>query len=142
VYLLTPNGRWNPNDDAYAFNEASMLDWEGNLMDKKDRVEVLLSQVPEDQEMSAAAVISDVEARAIDKNLKEGPSLVSDNGYDWVPNEVSPIYDPDHLCYALQAKAEESHFKASIGSTSMMIWNSKNKTMARVRVGALRSKAC
>ena len=30
VYVLTPL-RWNPHSDAYAFNEESMLDWEGNM---------------------------------------------------------------------------------------------------------------
>ena len=34
VYLLTPT-RFNPHDDAYAANEESMLDWEGNMIEKK-----------------------------------------------------------------------------------------------------------
>ena len=35
IYLLTPT-RWNPHSNAYARNEELMLDWEGNLTDKKD----------------------------------------------------------------------------------------------------------
>ena len=35
IYLLTPS-RWNPHDDSYATNEENMLDWEGNMVTKKD----------------------------------------------------------------------------------------------------------
>jgi hypothetical protein len=37
IYLLTPS-RWNPHDDSYATNEENMLNWEGNMKMKKDRV--------------------------------------------------------------------------------------------------------
>jgi hypothetical protein len=47
VYLLTPS-RWNPHDDAYATNEENMLDWEGNMVTKKDRVQVLLADIAEE----------------------------------------------------------------------------------------------
>eukprot|EP00957_Ditylum_brightwellii_P110164 8402859-Ditylum_brightwellii.AAC.1 len=30
IYLLTPS-KFNPQDDGYAVNEDSMLDWEGNM---------------------------------------------------------------------------------------------------------------
>jgi hypothetical protein len=36
IYLLTPS-RWNSHSDAYAMNEDNILDWEGNLKEKKDR---------------------------------------------------------------------------------------------------------
>ena len=35
VYFLTPP-RWNHHSDAYAQNEESMLDWEGNIKPSKD----------------------------------------------------------------------------------------------------------
>ena len=34
VYMLTPE-HWDPNTTVYASNEASMLDWEGNLVEPK-----------------------------------------------------------------------------------------------------------
>ena len=40
VYLLTPS-RMNPHCDAYATNEENMLDWEGNKIQWKDRVQIL-----------------------------------------------------------------------------------------------------
>ena len=39
VYLLTPDGHWNPHQDAHARNEESMVDWEGNVIEKKNRVQ-------------------------------------------------------------------------------------------------------
>jgi hypothetical protein len=36
VFLLTPNGIWNPHSDAYVKNEENMLDWEGNMVEKQD----------------------------------------------------------------------------------------------------------
>ena len=37
VYLLTPS-RWNPHCDTYAQNEENMLDWEGDMVERKDRM--------------------------------------------------------------------------------------------------------
>ena len=44
VYLLTPT-RFNPHDDAFAANEDSMRDWEGNMVERSHRTQVLLSEV-------------------------------------------------------------------------------------------------
>lgn len=35
VYIITPH-QFNPHDTAYALNEDSMLDWEGNMVAKND----------------------------------------------------------------------------------------------------------
>ena len=47
VYMLTPN-RWNPHDEAFAHNEASMIDWEGDMVEPRDRQQILLLEVPVD----------------------------------------------------------------------------------------------
>ena len=67
VYLLTPS-MMNPHCDAYATNEENMLDWEGNMVQRKNRVQILLSDIPED----AAACDS------IGRNFKGGSQ---DNRY-------------------------------------------------------------
>jgi hypothetical protein len=36
IHMLTP-GRWDPHNDAYAYNEEHMLDWEGKMISRKDR---------------------------------------------------------------------------------------------------------
>jgi hypothetical protein len=65
VYLLTPS-TMNPHCDAYASNEENMLDWEGNMVQKRDRVQILLSDIPEDAAVTASVEISSAEARTID----------------------------------------------------------------------------
>jgi hypothetical protein len=36
---MTPDGSsWNPHSDVYARNEENMLDWNGHMVEPKDRV--------------------------------------------------------------------------------------------------------
>ena len=42
IFLMTPEDTWNPHTDAYAQNEANMLDYEGNMINNKDRVKIIL----------------------------------------------------------------------------------------------------
>ena len=44
VYLLTPS-QWNPHCDSYTTNKENMLDWEGNMVERKDRVQIVLSEI-------------------------------------------------------------------------------------------------
>ena len=69
VYLITPE-RWNPHDEAYAVNEENMLDWEGHMIDRKRRPQVLLSDIPEDDVMAASVTISAAESHEIDRLLE------------------------------------------------------------------------
>jgi hypothetical protein len=50
---LTTN-LFNPYDDSYAINEDNMLDWEGNMVEKKHRTKILLSKVEENEAMTAS----------------------------------------------------------------------------------------
>ena len=43
VFLLTPDGQWNPHSDVCPRNEETTMDLEGNMVEKKDRVQILLS---------------------------------------------------------------------------------------------------
>ena len=45
IYPLTTD-RWDPHLDVYAENEENMLDWEGNMIQRADRVKVLLGDIP------------------------------------------------------------------------------------------------
>jgi len=38
VLILTPEGSWNSHSDVYARNEENMMDWEGQMVEPKDRV--------------------------------------------------------------------------------------------------------
>ena len=71
VYLRTANGSWNPHSDSYSKNEEMMTDWEGQMVEPQHRKEILLSEIPEDQAMTVLAIISKVEASAIDLLIPE-----------------------------------------------------------------------
>jgi hypothetical protein len=95
VYLLTPNGDWNPHSDAYSRNEENMLDWEGNIVEKQDRKQIMLAEVEPDTAMASAATISKVESQAVDRMI---PASTMTFVPPRVGMEVSPLYDPDRLC--------------------------------------------
>jgi hypothetical protein len=128
VYLLTP-ANFNPHDDAYAANEESMMDWEGNMIEKQHRTQIILSEIEEDDNMKVSSVVSSIESRTIDFVLDN--SDVSEEKvlpkYNPIPRaadkilsvlaSVLPIYDDATLYERLSARSEVGKFKASIGST-------------------------
>ena len=65
VYLLKTR-RWNPHDKAYSLNEERMLYWEGNLIDKKDHHNFLLSETEEDATIAVTSKICSMEMRAVE----------------------------------------------------------------------------
>ena len=71
VLLLTPDGHsWNPYSTAYANNEASMLDWEGNLTEPTSRHRYLVESLPDyDDAWVSSITISPAEHAAIDASL-------------------------------------------------------------------------
>ena len=142
VFLLTPDGQWDPHSDAYARNEESMLDWEGNMVEKKDRMQILLSEVEIDAMTISSAQISKLETKFIDERMEELEGRrnkeldpVSDDdqmirpGWSHVPREadevssvlcsVSSILDPDTLCSLLCERGNIGRFQSSIGSTNV-----------------------
>ena len=71
VYILSP-ATWNPHSDAYSTNEESMLDWEGNMLPKKDcQHQIVLDDVEDDINMVASLSITPLEQEAIDIHLIE-----------------------------------------------------------------------
>ena len=132
VYLLTPS-TMNPHCDAYAMNEENMLDWEGNMAQRRDRVLILLSDIPEDAAVTALVEISSAEARTIDTVIKGNVASHDDNAAHpcWQPApraadevssilaSVSPILDNQVLYGRLATRADLGKFNASIGSTNV-----------------------
>jgi hypothetical protein len=129
IYLLTTS-RWNPHDDSYATNEDNMLDWEGNMIVKKDRRQVLLSDVPEDTALAASVQISSVENCVIDSVLQRSHSASEEKVQPcWQPipreldqvssvlAEVSPTLNDETLYQLMQERADLGRFQMSIGST-------------------------
>ena len=110
VLLLTPS-RWNPHDNAYALNEEGMIDWQGELVEKKDRRQILLSEVAQDDAMAASTGVSSVEASVIDAHLERRESATSEwvvQSYPEIPKACDQVasvladVDPclnDHMLY-------------------------------------------
>jgi hypothetical protein len=128
VYLLTPS-KWNPHSDAYATNEENMLDWEGNMVEKRDRSQILLSEVHEDTAFVASVQISSIESNVIDNLLQRSDDENEKVQPCWQPipkpaDEVSsvlagisPLLNDEALYERLQARSELGKFQVSIGST-------------------------
>ena len=132
VYLLNPDGVWNPHSDVYARNEESMLDWEGNRVCEKDRQQILLSEVEEDKHLSASLQISSLETKTID-DVFMSRDEIDDKEAGWIGlpaginqvssvlGSISNVLEPSSLCSKLVERVErggdfnvplEQHFPA------------------------------
>jgi hypothetical protein len=109
VYMLTPS-RWDPHQIAYAENEDNMLDWEGNIIDKRHCQQIILSDIEEDTAMAVSVYIGSIEVKEIDR-VMETVAKDSDRphpSYKHVPRKadqvssilasVSPILNDQTLC--------------------------------------------
>ena len=66
--MLTPS-EWNPCCNAYVTKQESMIEWEGNITDKRDRQQIFPSDIPKDKYMMASVQISSADSVAIDQVL-------------------------------------------------------------------------
>ena len=132
VYLLTPS-RWDPHDNAYRLNEDGMLDWQGEMVQKKHRRQVLLSAVKADDAMAASLSIGQAEASVIDANLErsyENSSEATQPPYPVIPREcdeissvlagVDPCLNDEVLYQRLEARAKLGDFMMAVGSTTVL----------------------
>ena len=106
-----------------------MMDWEGNMVERQHRTQILLSEIEEDDKMKVSAVISSIETRTIDHVLDDFNILEEQVApcYQPIPHaadEISsvlasilPLLDDMALYERLSARSEMGKFKASIGST-------------------------
>ena len=134
VQLMTPDGsRWNPHSDVYARNEENMLDWEGQLVEKKDRVRILIEDIDVGSMDGNCydTQISAIEVSLIDLHVDSSPVIgdrLGMNEGDKVPsylaeastvlNEVSPTLDPVAFADALIENATIGHISSAMGSTA------------------------
>ena len=130
VYLLTPS-RWNPHCDSYAQNEENMLDWEGNMVERKDRMQILIEDLPDGVKTIGSTQISCVESVRIDAIVEARAAEAceeTDPPYRAVPAEadevsailsgVSPNLVDAKLLELLSARRDLGLFQATIGPTN------------------------
>ena len=72
--------RWNPHTDAYAQNEESIIDWEGNIKEKSNHeIKIVLEDVGD--EFQNKNKVSSMEVKRVDEILK--PRTQQDNNNHW-----------------------------------------------------------
>ena len=129
VYLLMPSC-WNPHCDSYAQNEENMLDWEGNMVERKDRKQILIDDLPDGAKTVGLTQISYVESARINAIVEARAAEACEEiktPYRAVPVEadevsavlsgVSPNLVDAKLLDHLSACCNLGMFQVTIGST-------------------------
>ena len=131
VYLQMPS-HWNPHCDSYAQNEENMLDWEGNMVERKDRMQILIDDLPDGAKTVGSTQISSVELARITAIVEARVAKACEEietPYRAVPVEadevsavlsgVSPNVVDAKLLDHLSALRDLGMFQVTIGSTNI-----------------------
>ena len=70
VFPLTPN-ICDPHQSSYSLNKDCMLDWQGNILEKKDRQRIMLSDIKSDPMMLASVQIIKDNSNFIDNIIDQ-----------------------------------------------------------------------
>ena len=73
VCMLT-SSTWDSHNPAYASNEDNMTDWRGDMREVEYRQQIIIGGVAEDENISSAVYIGNVETQAIEDFLKDIPN--------------------------------------------------------------------
>ena len=68
IYMLNTD-QFNSHDELYAKNKDIMMNWEGNMVEKKHRTKILLSEVEKNEVLDAYVQVSGIEFRTINHDL-------------------------------------------------------------------------
>ena len=113
VYILSP-ATWNPHSDAYAMNEESMLDWEGNMQPKKDHQHrIVLDNVEDDINMVASLQITPLEQEAINAHLVEDDKHYDGMRIDRIPSTTPGAEPPRDAKDSGSARSHSMHLETS-----------------------------
>jgi hypothetical protein len=129
IYTLTPT-KFNPHSMSYAMNEASMVDWEGNMIEKRHRDPMFLEEVPDDLAMASALQIGAAEAAAIDDLMSPSkPDSGNELEKHKVPREadevtggllgMSLLLSEDHMSTHLSARGQLGRDYIALGATTV-----------------------
>ena len=110
--FMTPDSTsWDPYADHFASNEESMLDWEGNMLDRRYQTKHILDMP------SISVATADYQAQVDSAIASSFSALKIDDDVD----ELASMAQRDVHTFAskLSEKVEESKFSMSIGSVSV-----------------------
>ena len=92
IYLMTP-ATFNPHDSSYALNEDSMLDWEGEMVERSQRQQILLTEVQESC-LTATTQVSSIEVQSVNRILEHDESNDEEDvhpKYQRIPKEANEV---------------------------------------------------
>ena len=116
IYSLTPM-QWNPHTDAYAMNEESMAEWEGNIKDRSHHdVKIVLDEIGDEYQNQYK--ISSIEVQYVVEILKIR-SQQNNNNNMCQTNELSTISSilcPHLLTSMLEARTNLRSDEVNIGA--------------------------
>ena len=117
IYTLTPT-KWNPHTDAYALNEESIVDWEGNIREKGHcNVKIVLDEIGDKYQNQYK--ISAMEALHMDKVLQSHSQCNNNNIFK--TSELSMISSalcPYLLSSMIEARTDLGSDAINIGATN------------------------
>ena len=129
VLHMTPQGEtWNPNSDHYATNEDSLVDFEGDIIQEPDRIELELPEFEFDpmQPINVSAVqyeelVNDAIRNAPDllNNEFDSPSHFDDPPMT-VEGKVCSIFSDDQFLETLLDKDVMNQYNAQVGATTLL----------------------
>ena len=127
VYMLTPSN-WNPHNPVYSSNERNMLDWQGNMKQGKDRQQILLADIRDDVNMSAASYIGLEETQAIEELVSAQNQHWPEPTFHVVPEDddqiasvlssASPVLNDCTLYKMMEDRCNMGKFQIDIGLTT------------------------
>ena len=117
IYTLTPT-KWNPHTDAYALNEESIVDWEGNIKEKGySDMKIMLDEIGD--EYQSRYEISMMEALHMDKVIQSHSQCNNNNIFKTSElSMISSVLCPYLLTSMVEARTNLGSNAINIGATN------------------------
>ena len=115
IYTITPT-RWNPHTDAYALNEESIVDWEGNIRERNHcDVKIVLDEIGDEYQNQYK--ISSMEAQHVDEILKARSQHNNNNVFKTSElSIISSVLCPHLLTSMIEARTNLGSDAINIGA--------------------------
>ena len=116
IYTLTPT-KWNPHTDAYALNEESIVDWEGNMKEKgPSNMEIVLDEIGDDYQ--SRYEISTMEALYMDKVIQSRSQNNNDTFKTSELSMISSVLCPYRFTLMVEAQTNLGSDAINIAATN------------------------
>ena len=125
VFILTPE-TWHPHLNAYAHNEDSMVDWEGNICAPKDReTKLVFYNIPDDGHVQSTSILA-TEAKGIDDKCETTHCEENEEHSTIFPQHTTNVFslttinDPMLMTKMMEQRAQLVCDQMLIGAMTMV----------------------